>query len=142
SFAPDGHQIASGSYDGTVMLWEVATGRPLGVLAPDLAERSGELGIKWEVRDDKVLVARVWPGGPAGADLRLRKGDELVAISGDDGRMNPAAGLPLDKVRHLELGPAGTTVVLQVRTRQGLRRLTLTRRRAEGSFWAGIPRLE
>jgi len=43
SFAPDGKSVASGSLDGTAMLWEVTTGRPLAVLVPDPNETSGNL---------------------------------------------------------------------------------------------------
>ena len=33
-FSPGGEQLVSGSSDGTIRLWEVATGRCLGILWP------------------------------------------------------------------------------------------------------------
>ncbi|HZY86998.1 MAG TPA: protein kinase [Gemmataceae bacterium] len=133
AFAADGKALASGSQDGTLMLWETGTGRPVGVLAPDPEARDGELDVTWVKRGDKLHLERVGASGPAGMDGRLGAGDELVAISGAKGEMVPVVGLSAEEVRKLEVGPPGTPVVLQVRARVGLRPCTLIRRRSSSA---------
>ncbi len=47
SFSPDGKEVAWASYDGTVRIWNAATGRSIRVLGPLSADAGSELNAAW-----------------------------------------------------------------------------------------------
>ena len=97
AFSPDGATIVSGSDDGTVKLWDVATRTNTATLeghtdevtsvafSPDgtiIASGSEDETIKlWDVAEDVAEAAQPHPS-------------ELVKISGDDQQGTPGAALP------------------------------------------------
>jgi hypothetical protein len=102
AFSPDGHRIATASYDRTVKLWDTATGREVFTLRGHTA---GVIALAFSPEGHRIVsggidhTARVWDATPlqpqvlqAGEARYRQKQRELEAIREDADAQEPATG--------------------------------------------------
>ncbi len=97
AFSSDGRQLASASHDGTLRIWDTATGQTTKVLAGHTAVVQA---VAWSP-DDKYLLsgsidktARIWSpaSGATVAQLRPQAGEVLTVAWSPDGRSIATGG--------------------------------------------------
>jgi WD40 repeat protein len=133
AFSADGKLLAIAGADGTVRLWNPATGKPIGAaLQTNSVPNAGLVGVAFSA-DDKLMATtigggtvRLWnlaTGKPIGAPLQAESGPngavnavafsangKLLAIAGIDGTVrlwNPATGKPIGAAIQTGSGPNG-----------------------------------
>ena len=101
AFSPNGKLLASTDNDGTVRLWDPATGQPVGAPLRVTSRPNRLLGLAFSPDGNMLATAsgdgtvRLWDpatGHPAGAPLRATSGVEGVAFS-PDGKLLASANL-------------------------------------------------
>eukprot|EP00802_Teleaulax_amphioxeia_P008222 Tamp_08230.p1 GENE.Tamp_08230~~Tamp_08230.p1 ORF type:complete len:587 (-),score=59.29 Tamp_08230:36-1796(-) len=102
--APNEHQAHPSQFVGSL--------GPTGAEMYDAAREGGTLGIGFNSREGKIVVASLPAGLPAHLDGRIQIGDVLVQV---DQRNVPS---DLDFVVQMMKGPAGTRSLLTLRSRQ------------------------
>jgi WD40 repeat protein len=87
AWAPDGRQLASASWDGTIRLWDVATGEQLGMISTD-----GQLlSLAWSP-DGTTLASTTW-----GSPIELwdpTTGQNVGELAGNEGSISRLAWSP------------------------------------------------
>jgi predicted metalloprotease with PDZ domain len=81
------------------------------------AIRSGApvgIGVQFRQDGDYAVIDRLFPGCPADLGGQLQVGDRIVAVAQGDGAFVDVRGLPLQDLRQMIRGEAGTQLQLQV----------------------------
>jgi tetratricopeptide (TPR) repeat protein len=95
SFSPDGKRIVSGSWDGTIKVWDAATGRELMTLRAHggiVASVAFCLDGKRIVSGSIDRTARVWDVTTGAELLTLRAQDQVLSVAFSPDRKAIAAG--------------------------------------------------
>lgn len=85
------------------------------------------IGVVLSQDNGEVRVESIVPGGPAAKDGRLRKGDRIVGVGGENA-VEDVSGLRIDKIVRKIRGERGTMVTLDLlRDGEGAKSVTLAR---------------
>jgi tetratricopeptide (TPR) repeat protein len=77
------------------------------------------LGAALKIAENKLVVVNLVPGGSAERDGRLKSGDQLLAVAGDDRVWTSLEGKSIAEAVELIRGPAGSIVRLRVKPAAG-----------------------
>src|SRR5262249_26016912 len=88
AWSPDGQQLATGNRDGTVQVWEVASGQELLALK---AHRNSLWTVAWSPDGQRLATAR-WDGTAKVWDAAL--GQELLSLKGHTGHIRSLSWSP------------------------------------------------
>ncbi len=112
TFSPDGRWVASGSMDGTVQVWDAATGEEVGRLTHEDEVRSVAFSPdgQWLASASSDGTARVWDAPPGGQVVR-HAGGGAMALSPDGKRIVSAGGEDVVQVWEASTGDAMAQMV-------------------------------
>jgi WD40 repeat protein len=100
SFSPDGHQFATGGYDGKVKLWDVVTGEVLLTLYPPLDICKSVNSVSFSPSGAEIIAA------PEECKRNFGYASWNL-ITGEP----ESWGAPIEYIGHLAYNPAGTHIV-------------------------------
>jgi len=117
SFSADGLRLASGSYDGSICVWDATTGALLRTIQ-DEAHESGVECVQFSPRDNNTLAAVGFPSGfvlqwdvASGESIRGIRGCMVAEFSPDAGTIATLSVQLTDAERNVQLTDAETGIV-------------------------------